>query len=132
MSKENKDSEQKRYSNIGIIIAVIFIVLVIILNLGKDNLSWKFYSIYIEMPQIGNLKEGSAVFNQGSQIGYIKEIEITNTNFILHSKLKQKARLPRVASGQILQDNYKKQDFVEITVRDWESPLLVDGDTIGF
>ena len=132
MSKERKELEQKRYSKIGIIVAAIFIALVIILNIGKDNLPWKFYSIYIEMPQIGNLKEGSAIFNQGSQIGYIKKIEITAETFILHSKFKQKTRLPRAASGKILQDDYKKQDFIEITVSDWESPLLVDGDTIGF
>ncbi|MGK0388971.1 MAG: ABC-type transporter Mla subunit MlaD [Maribacter sp.] len=132
MSKENKDPNQKQYSKLGIIIAVIFIILVIALNFGKDNVPGKFYSIYIEMPQIGNLKEGSAVFNQGSQIGYIKSIEMTNKKFILHSKLKQKTRLPAAASGQIVQDDYKKQDFLEITVSDWGSPLLEEGDTIDF
>lgn len=132
MTKENKDPNQAKYSKIGMLMVVIFIMLVLILNMGKDSLPWKFYSIYIEMPGIGNLKEGSAIFNQGSQIGYVKEIEITNEAFILHAKLKQKTRLPRAASGQVLKDNYKKQDFIDITVRDWESTLLMEGDTIGF
>lgn len=130
MSKENKDPKQAQYSKLGIIITVVFVTLVIILNLGKDNLPWKFYSVYIEVQQAGNLKVGSAIFNQDSQIGYIKEIDITKQPLILHAKLKQKTRLPNAAKGTIRQDDYKKQDFIDIIVNDWEAPLLMDGDTI--
>ncbi|MBI5383383.1 MAG: MCE family protein [Verrucomicrobia bacterium] len=90
------------------------------------------YAVKMRISNVSGLKERSAVFLSGVQVGTVVGIELApgNTNVFLHLKIFKKYSIHRDADFVIEQIGVLGDQFVAIYPKENKAPLLQDGDEV--
>ncbi len=122
--------EKKRYTKMGLIAILVLIFTIVFLNITRETMPWKYYTVYIQSKDIKGLQKGSPIFCNNAQVGSIQKIELKDNYILMTSTISRKYKLPTNLTIRMKMDKIKKRELLTISVGTFEPPFLSPKDTI--
>ncbi|MCF8611219.1 MCE family protein [Gordonia sp. HY285] len=120
-----------------IIIGNLGLVVVMLLGLAYlafGSLSWRpwqgTYDVTVDFPESGGLQGTSKVMLRGSQIGEVRDIQVTPSSVQVHLRLDDDVKINKKSKVSALGLSAAGEQYVNFTPATNEGPYLEDGDTI--
>ncbi|WOC13777.1 MlaD family protein [Gordonia sp. MP11Mi] len=120
-----------------IIIGNLGLVVVMVLGLAYlafGALSWRpwqgTYDVTVNFPESGGLQGTSKVMLRGSQIGEVRDIQVTPSSVEVHLRLDDDVKINKKSAVSALGLSAAGEQYVNFTPATNDGPYLGDGDTI--
>ncbi len=120
-------SKEKSYATVGKSMFLGLLLLIILLNVGRDYFPWKYYTLYLNTPQLSTtIQKGKYIKANDIRMGYIHSFEKQHNSLTtIRLQMKRKFKIPTQTSHY-----FDEAGHIILKIEDGDSDFLEKGDTL--